>query len=51
MSIEITVKFVIKACAKMCKERFKKSPVKFQDTDMKWVTIYLALNMKVHEVI
>ena len=28
-----------------------KSTIKFEDTDMKWDTIYLALNMKAHEVI
>ena len=42
---------VISACAKICKEKFLESPAKFEDTDMKWASIYLALNMKGYQVI
>ena len=41
----------IKQCAKICAERVRRSPLKFEDIDYHWATVYLALNMSREEVI
>ena len=42
---------VVKACAKLVHDRVMKSPVKFPDISAKWASIYVAMNLEVHEVI
>ena len=42
---------VIKECAKLCREVFLESPVELEDIDPRWAAIYVALNLKPHEII
>ena len=41
----------IDACAKIAHDRILKSGIEFRDISTKWATIYLALNMKTHEIV
>ena len=41
----------IDACAKIAHDRVLKSGIKFRDISKKWATVYLALNMKTHEIV
>ena len=41
----------IEACSKICQERVMNSSLKVEDWDVKWATIYCALNMSREEVI
>ena len=35
----------ISQCAKICAEKLKRSPLKFENVDMTWATVYCALSM------
>ena len=41
----------IKKCAQICTDRVMKSPLKFEDMDYHWATVYLALNMSRDQII
>ena len=38
-------------CARICHDRFLTSDLEFEDVDIKWASIYLALNLKVHQIV